>query len=152
MNNFDYTGLFSQTSRNKTPNTHAHAKYDFAVAYPDPESLPLNELVQSLQTALDREGKELAYYEDLVGLHGLRALVAEKLNRDRKMDISASDVVITSGSGEAISMVIQALTDPGDVIITEKFVYSGTLNQMQRFDADVRVVECDDSGIDVTAL
>ena len=152
MSNFDYTNLFSNTSKNKAPNRHAHARYDFAVAYPDPESLPLDELVQSLQTALDREGKDLAYYEDLVGLHGLRALVADKLQRDRKMDITAEDVVITSGSGEAISMVIQALTDPGDVIITEKFVYSGTLNQMQRFDADVRAVECDDTGIDPSAL
>lgn len=152
MPNFDYTELFSKNSKNKTPNTHHHAKYDFAVAYPDPESLPLNDLVQSLQTALDREGKNLAYYEDLVGLEGLRALVADKLNRDRKMNITPDDVVITSGSGEAISMVIQALTDPGDVIVTEKFVYSGTLNQMQRFDADVRAVDCDDNGIDPVAL
>ena len=87
MSNFDYTNLFSKTSKNKAPNRHAHARYDFAVAYPDPESLPLDELVQSLQTALDREGKDLAYYEDLVGLHGLRALVADKLQRDRKMTL-----------------------------------------------------------------
>jgi 2-aminoadipate transaminase len=144
---FSFDGLFSQKSKNSTPTVHAHAKYDFAVAYPDPESLPLSQLVDSLKSALDREGTDLAYYADSVGLQSLRKLIAEKLNKDRNMNITEEDVVVTSGSGEAISMIIQALTDPGDVILTEQFVYSGTLNQMKRYDADVRSVPCDESGI-----
>ena len=39
------------------------------------------------------------------------------------------------------------LTDPGDVLLTEEYVYLGTLRTMRRFGADVRSVRCDDEGI-----
>ena len=100
-----------------------------------------------MRTALERDGKELSYYPDYVGLLSLRELIADKLVRDRNMKITAEDVVITSGSGEAISMIIQSLTDPGDVVITEEFLYLGTLRQMRRYSADVVGVKCDDDGM-----
>jgi 2-aminoadipate transaminase len=61
-------------------------------------------------------------------------------------------MVLTSGSGEAIGILIQALTDPGDVVLVEEFVYLGTLNQMRRYGADVVGVKCDDDGIIPEAL
>ena len=63
------------------------------------------------------------------------------------MKVTADDVVLTSGSGEAISMVIQALTDPGDVVLTEEFFYVGTMRQMLRHDAELVGVKCDGDGI-----
>ena len=56
-------------------------------------------------------------------------------------------VLDLSDAGEAIGIVIQALTDPGDVVLTEEFVYLGTLNQMRRYGADVVGVRCDNDGI-----
>ncbi len=144
---FNYDSLFSATSRDAPPGSFRHAKYDFAVAYPDPETLPLEELVDSLKSAFEREGRDLAYYSDASGYPELRRLVAGKLARERNMKVEADDVVLTSGSGEAIGIVIQALTDPGDVVLTEEFVYLGTLNQMRRYGADVVGVKCDDDGI-----
>ncbi|MCH7713242.1 MAG: aminotransferase class I/II-fold pyridoxal phosphate-dependent enzyme [Chloroflexi bacterium] len=145
---FSYEGLFSKNSvavggRGSAP----RPKYDFAVAYPDPETLPLDGLASSLKEALDREGKDLAYYPDPAGLPSLRRLVAEKLTRDRNMKVDQDDVVLTSGSGEAIGMLIQALTDPGDVVLTEEFFYLGTMRQMRRFGTDVVGVKCDYEGI-----
>ena len=144
---FNYDSLFSAASRDAPPGSFRHAKYDFAVAYPDPETLPLEELVDSLKSAFDREGRDLAYYSDASGYPELRRLVAGKLARERNMKVGADDLVLTSGSGEAIGIVIQALTDPGDVVLTEEFVYLGTLNQMRRYGADVVGVKCDDDGI-----
>ncbi len=144
---FNYDNLFSANSQDAPPGSFRHAKYDFAVAYPDPETLPLNELVDSLKSAFDREGRDLAYYSNASGYPELRRLVAEKLARERNMKVEADDLVLTSGSGEAIGIVIQALTDPGDVVLTEEFVYLGTLSQMRRYGADVVGVKCDDDGI-----
>ena len=79
-------------------------------------------------------------------LEGLREN-ADKLSRERNMKVTADDMVLTSGSGEAIGIVIQALTNPGDVVLVEEFVYLGTLNQMKRYDADVVAVKCDNGGI-----
>ncbi len=143
---FSYDKLFAKNSQVSTRTPSRHAKYDFAVAYPDPDNLPLDGLVESLQTALEREGRDLAYYPEVNGLASLREWVAEKLARDRNMTLTADDVVLTAGSGEAIAMVIQALTDPGDVCLTEEYVYLGTMRQMRRYGSNVVSVKCDDQG------
>ena len=144
---FSYDSLYSQASIPIARGENRHAKYDFAVAYPDPETLPLEGLADAVRTALEREGKELALYPVSAGLPSLREWVADKLARDRNMTVGVDDIVLTSGSGEAIAMLIAALTDPGDVLLTEEYVYLGTLRAMRRFGADVRSVKCDDEGI-----
>ena len=144
---FNYDSFFSEGSQDAPPGSVRHSKYDFAVAYPDPENLPLEELISSVRAGFEREGKDLAYYSTAAGDPELRKLVAEKLNRERNMKVTADDMVLTSGSGEAIGILIQALTDPGDVVLVEEFVYLGTLNQMRRYGADCVGVKCDDDGL-----
>lgn len=147
MSEFSYDGLFAERAPITTRGANRHAKYDFAVAYPDPDTLPLTGLVDALSTALEREGRDLAYYPVSAGYPPLRELVADKLRRDRQMDVTADDIVLTSGSGEAINMLIQAMTDPGDVLLTEEYVYLGTMRQMRLWGANVVGVKCDDDGI-----
>ena len=144
---FNYEGFFAENVPVTARTPNRRAKYDFAVAYPAPETLPLDDLVDSLRDALVREGDELAYYPDPAGMPALREFVADKLARDRDIHITPSEVLLTSGSGEAIGMLIQAMTNPGDVLLTEEFVYLGTLRQMRRYGADVVGVKCDDGGI-----
>mgnify|MGYP001350997807 CR=1 FL=1 len=144
---FSYESLFAKNAPVGAKTTFRRPKYDFAVAYPNPDTLPLEGLADAVKAVLVREGRDLAYYPDSVGLLSLRQLVAQKLGRDRNMKVTAEDVVLTSGSGEAISMVIQALTDPGDVVLTEEFVYTGTLRQLRRYGAEVVGLRCDGQGI-----
>ncbi|MEC9451742.1 MAG: aminotransferase class V-fold PLP-dependent enzyme, partial [Chloroflexota bacterium] len=56
-------------------------------------------------------------------------------------------ILVTHGSGEANNLVIQNLTDPGDTVITEEFVYLGTLNQLQKAKANIVGTKLDDKGI-----
>jgi len=151
-NPFDYEALFAKNAPVSVRGVNRHAKYDFAVAYPPPETLPLDGLVEALKVALDREGRDLALYPVAAGLPALRQLIVEKLHRDRDMQVSLDDVVLTSGSGEALAMLIKALTDPGDVVLTEEFVYLGTLRQMRLFGADVVGIQCDEQGLVIEDL
>ncbi len=72
---FSYEGLFSKNSAVGARGSTPRPKYDFAVAYPDPETLPLDGLASSLKEALDRDGKDLAYYPNPAGLPSLRELL-----------------------------------------------------------------------------
>ena len=152
MTQFNYDSLFAERAPITTRGANRHATYDFAVAYPDPDTLPLTGLADALRVALEREGRDLAYYPVSAGYPPLRELVAEKLQRDRQMDVSPDDIILTSGSGEAINMLIQALTNPGDVLLTEEYVYLGTMRQMRLWGANVVGVKCDDEGIIPEAL
>ena len=152
MTQFNYDNLFAERAPITTRGANRHATYDFAVAYPDPDTLPLTGLADALRVALEREGRDLAYYPVAAGYPPLRELVAEKLRRDRQMDVSPDDIILTSGSGEAINMLIQALTNPGDVLLTEEYVYLGTMRQMRLWGANVVGVKCDNDGIIPEAL
>ncbi|MDA1278641.1 MAG: PLP-dependent aminotransferase family protein [Chloroflexi bacterium] len=153
---FSYDTLFSKNSTDTPTNFVKHAKYDFAVAYPAPETLPMDGLIQALQTAVDSDsGKiaaEMAYYPHQLGARELREYTSSKLTADRGFTVGADEIALTNGSGEAIGLVIQALTDPGDVVLAEEYVYMGTLNQLRRFGADIRGVAIDEGGIIPDAL
>jgi len=144
---FSYEGLFSAGSKDEPMSAAAHARYDFAVAYPAPETLPLDGLLEGLRVGLEREGRDLAYYPVALGSPELRELVAEKLHSDRGFRVAPDQIMLTHGSGEANALVIQALTDPGDTVITEEYVYVGTLRQLRTYGADVVGTPIDDQGI-----
>ena len=127
-------------------------KYDFAVAYPDPASVPLEGLVDALKEALEQEGRDLAVYPHPEGYPPLRELVASKLARDRNIQVSADDIILADGSSQPIHMLVEALVDPGDVVVTEDYVYSGTLRTLRRFQANVQGVPCDQDGMLPDAL
>jgi 2-aminoadipate transaminase len=145
---FKFEGLFAKdVPQGRPPGFAKRGKYDFAVAYPDPKSLPLQGLVDSLQKALEEDGEDLAIYSDPQGYAPLREFVANKLKTERNIPVGPDGILLGDGSGQPIHNVCEALIDPGDVVLTEDYVYSGTLNQLRRFRADVRGVQCDGDGM-----
>ena len=148
---FSYDGIWSSKSKGDPVANVKHAKYDFAVAYPPPETLPLYALADALRKEIDARAdevsKEMAYYPDRLGHLGLRDFTVQKLERERGFTETPDRVVLTAGSGEAISLLIQALIDPGDTVVTEEYVYLGTLNQLRFFGATPVTTPIDVNGI-----
>ena len=145
---FSFEGLFAGNAPEpKVAAVPKRGKYDFAVAYPDPSSLPLDELADSLKQALSEEGADLAIYPHPQGYPPLREYVAQKLAVDRGMKVSPDEIILATGSSQPIHMLTEALVEPGDVVITEDFVYGGTLSTLRRFRADIRGVACDGDGM-----
>ncbi len=126
---------------------HPAARYDFGVAYPDPDSLPLEQLVECLADELRRAGRSLAHYPHPLGYPPLREWLAARLAATRGFAVDADDILLGSGSNEPNFLVAQALVDPGDVVLAEEFTYAGTLGFLRRFGADVRAVACDTDGM-----
>lgn len=104
------------------------------------------ELTEALRAGLEEEGRELALYPPPQGYPPLREYLAEKLARDQGLSVTAEDIMLGEGSSQPNHMIIEALVDPGDVVFTEDFTYSGTLGFLRRFRADIRGVRCD-SGV-----
>ncbi len=126
---------------------HPAAPYDFGVAYPDPDSLPLDELVECLREELAVAGRSLAHYPHPLGYPPLREWLAARLAETRGFTVDADGILLGSGSSEPNFLVAQALVDPGDVVLVEDFTYAGTLGILRRFGADIRGVESDEEGM-----
>ena len=144
----NFTKLISKSDPNLVPpGKHIKPIYDFGVAYPDPESIPIPELIHSFSTALEEEGQNLALYPDPDGYPPLRDFVSKKLSKERNINITPEQIILTNGSSESIHMISEILINPFDTVLTEKYVYSGTLRTLKRFKANVFGIECDESGI-----
>lgn len=152
---FNFEGLFSGNvveQRVLGMGLARKPKYDFAISYPDPQSLPLQGLTTALQQAMKEEGPDLALYLSTQGYTPLREFIAAKLQRDRNITVTADDLMLTGGAGQAIHVTLEALVDAGDVVLTDDFTYGGALHQMRRFQAEIRGVLTDDEGVLPDAL
>ena len=149
-----YESLFARGApkAGRSRSAPRRGRYDFAIAYPDPASVPVDGLIEALREALETEGQDLAVYPHPQGYPPLREFVAEKLAADRGIRVSPDEIILGDGSSQPIHMVVEVLVDPGDVVLTEDFVYSGTLATLRRFGADIRGVACDDDGMAPDAL
>ena len=62
------------------------------------------------------------------------------------LQLSPENILISNGSGHAISLVISAFVDIGDPVICEAPTFMGTLNTLRRHGAELQEVPLDDGG------
>src|SRR6195952_1218904 len=109
------------------------AKYSFVGGNNDPDQVPVDELIEAVNAVLRREGKTLATYGLASGPQGYRPLrdfLTSKLKRDAGIGCTADDIMIVSGSLQALDLVNAALLAHGDTVIVEQDTYQGALNRL----------------------
>ena len=148
---FNFDNLWSEKSTDADRLLTQHAKYDFAVAYPPFEAVPMYGLIDGLKSKVDanleKVSIDMAYYPHVQGDESLREFTANKIKNDRGIRANKDSIVLCNGSGEANGLVIQALIDPGDYVITEQFVYMGTTKQLTFYEANTVGSPIDDQGL-----
>ncbi len=131
------------------------ARYSFVGGNNDPDELPLDGLVEAVNAVLKREGRTLATYGLASGPQGyrpLREFLATKLKRDAAIDCGADDILIVSGSLQALDLVNQSLLAAGDTVIVEQETYQGALNRLTRLGVTTIGIPLDHEGLRVDAL
>jgi 2-aminoadipate transaminase len=152
---FAYSNLFGSKVPPPAPRWAGNAKYNFIGGHNDPSLIPVEGLIEATASVLRREGRELALYslaQGPQGYLGLRQFVADKLGGWRGIKASAEDVLITSGSGQAIDLINQVLLEPGDTVILEEFTYGGYLTKLRRLGVNIVGAPLDNDGIRIDAL
>lgn len=124
----------------------------FAGGLPAPELFPAELLAEAFATALKptSAARTLQYSategdpelrEQLAGRFALRGLAAD-----------AGDILITTGSQQALGLIASVLLDPGDTVLVENPSYLAALQCFGLAGARVVPVPCDADGIDPEAL
>jgi 2-aminoadipate transaminase len=131
------------------------AKYSFVGGNNDPEQVPVAGLIDAATAVLRREGKTLATYGLAHGPQGyrpLREFLTAKLKRDAGIDCVADDILIVSGSLQALDLVNATLLARGDTVIVEQDTYQGSLNRLTRLGVNAVGVPLDGDGMRIDAL
>jgi 2-aminoadipate transaminase len=131
------------------------AKYSFVGGNNDPEQVPIEGLLDAVHAVLRREGRTLATYGLASGPQGyrpLREFLTAKLKRDADIVCTADDILIVSGSLQALDLVNQTLLARGDTVIIERDTYQGALNRLTRLGVNVVGIPLDRKGMRMDAL
>ena len=131
------------------------AKYSFVGGNNDPDQVPVEGLIDAVSAVLKREGKTLATYGLASGPQGylpLRQFLTAKLKRDAGINCDADDILIVSGSLQALDLVNATLLARGDTVIIERDTYQGSLNRLTRLGVNVVGIPLDRDGMRMDAL
>jgi 2-aminoadipate transaminase len=131
------------------------AKYSFIGGNIDPDQVPVDGLIEAVNAVLKREGKMLATYGLASGPQGyrrLREFLTTKLKRDAGIDCVADDILIVSGSLQALDLVNATLLARGDTVIIERDTYQGALNRLTRLGIHTVGIPLDQEGMRMDAL
>jgi 2-aminoadipate transaminase len=131
------------------------ARYNFIGGNNDPAETPVEGLVAAATAVLRREGPALASYGVRTGPQGyrpLREFLAGKLNRDAGMTCRYDDILIVSGSLQALDLINGVLLARGDTVIIEQESYQGSLNRLKRLGVNAVGIPLDNGGMRIDAL
>jgi 2-aminoadipate transaminase len=124
----------------------------FAGGLPAPELFDLEGLRAAFDSVLSTPaGRRHLQYAPTEGDRDLRALVASRMTV-RGLRTSADDLLVTTGSQQALTLIATALLDPGAVVAVEEPTYLAALQCFGLAGARVVPVAADDDGIDPAAL
>ncbi len=129
--------------------------YAFVGGNNDADTVPFGGLAEAAVTALKREGRALATYNlggSPQGYLPLRRFICDKLGVRANSPAEPDEILITSGSLQALDLVNQAMLSPGDTVIIEEATYGGMVSRLQRLGVTWHGAALDDDGIDVDAL
>src|SRR6201988_2535028 len=131
------------------------AKYSFIGGNNDPDQVPGDGLIDAGKGVLTREGKSLATYNLAHGPQGyrpLREFLSAKLKRDAGIAATVDDILIVSGSLQALDLVNQTLLARGDTVIVEQETYQGALNRLSRLGVSAVGIPLDGEGMRMDVL
>lgn len=133
----------------------APPEYSFVGGHNDAANIPFSGLGEALVNALRREGPNLAYYNvggSPLGYRPLREFVMADLGARAGIGGGPDQVLIVSGSLQALDLVNEAMLSPGDTVLIEQATYGGMLSRLDRLGVEAVGIELDDGGIDVAHL
>ena len=124
----------------------------FAGGLPNPVSFPKEDLKQSMERVIDQYGDEVFQYSSTEGYRPLREWVAKRYRDEYGMDVQAVDVLITTGSQQALDLMGKVLINPGDALAIEEPGYLGAIQAFTVFEPDFCPVPLLDDGMDLDRL
>ncbi len=114
-------------------------------------ALPMDVVGEALARLVAQRGTVALQYGSGQGDPGLRDKIIDVM-APQQVQAHPDDVVVTTGSQQALDLVTRIFVDPGDVVVAEAPSYVGALGVFRAYQADVVHVPLDDDGLDPDAL
>lgn len=118
----------------------------FAGGLPADEVFPIKRFEEACQKVLEHNAFPALQYGETEGYQPLREMIARHIAR-YGINARSENVLITTGSQQALDLLGKLLINPGDRILVEAPTYLGALQAFSLYGAEYLSVPCDEDGL-----
>jgi 2-aminoadipate transaminase len=123
----------------------------FAGGLPAPELFPVERFEEACHKVLSTKGASALQYGATEGYEPLREMIAQNMAR-YGIRANVDNVLITSGSQQALDLIGKLLINSGDRVLLEAPTYLGALQAFNVYGAEYVSVPSDEDGLRTDAL
>lgn len=148
--NFKLENFFAEGLPEASGEYKGFPEYNFVGGHNSEDNIPIEELVISAEKVILKEGKNLALYGHNSGPQGnlaLREFLVTYLRDYTGMNIKTKNILLTSGSLQALDLVNKLLLKKGDTILVEEATYGGAISRIESLEVNHVGIKLDDQGI-----
>jgi len=114
---------------------------------PDPKYFPTEELAEISAYVIKEYGARALQYSITRGLREFRKEIAAFMERTGTPGEMPYNIIVTSGSQQALNLLAQVLVNPGDIVVVEKPTYLAAINEFKSVGALFEGIPIDDDGM-----
>lgn len=123
----------------------------FAGGLPNRDLFPADELRRATNKVFDQAGRDIFQYSTSEGYLKLREYIAAQY-RARDIAVDAEDILITSGSQQALDLLGKTVLNNGDGLIMEEPGYLGAIQAFSLYRPKFLPVPVGEAGMDIPGL
>ncbi len=144
-------GLTSSIIRELLKYTQDPEVISFAGGMPAPQVFPVSEIAAACRKVLAEQGTLALQYSATEGYLPLREMLVRHMER-YGIRVTPANVLITSGSQQALDLIGKLLINTGDRLLVEAPTYVGALQAFNSYEARYLTVPLDGDGLQVDKL
>ena len=118
----------------------------FGGGMPSADAFPTEDLKEIMRDIVENLDSEVLQYGVTEGYPLLREEIV-RMMADKGVQVTADEVLITSGSQQGIDLVARAFLNKGDKVIVESTTYLSAIQVFKLYEADLIPVAVDEDGI-----
>ncbi len=148
--NYNIENFFSEGLPSSVSPYSAFPEYNFVGGHNSEGSIPINELAISAEKVIKEQGKNLALYGHNSGPQGnleLREFLVSYLGGFTGMHIQLDNILLTSGSIQALDLINKLLLNSNDTVLVEEATYAGAISRIKSLGVNHIGVKLDNEGI-----
>ena len=126
----------------------------FIGGHNDEELVPLKDLEKAAKKVILEQGNILGKYNYTgpLGYLPLRKFIIKKLKKGANINCSEEEILIVSGSLQALDLVNSTLLKNGDTVIIEEACYGGVFTRLSRLNINIEGIPVEEDGININKL
>ena len=124
----------------------------FAGGFPDPAMFDVDGILEATNAALRDEPGAALQYGATEGYMPLREQLASFMRSKGVQDLSADQLIVTTGSQQALDLLGKTMINPGDKVIVEGPTFLATIQCFRLYGADIISAPIDANGVQTDQL